>query len=421
MHPVAASLPQKLASLTGMDQLRQVVLTVCPNALWDQRPKGDWLVVPPSKASLPQGTKGRNLLTIRPGKKTFGMVILSKSSGCRRGFPRFNSDKVESYEKWLREVLRDIAPGDETTTKPTASRKVTARSQNITSNASRPVRIVPMAPDDSNACSIEEQQNDYFLGALRGKLKGTYYCRSVLIAEPGTPVLFQYRNHVIAFARFVRAETLDKPNKHGYPKIMVFDPASIRVFKPVTADAMRSIWPGEFKKFTHTKPELSHGGLDAFWTHVGVTVEDTHAPAASNPKAAGGWIGSTMTYIKTGSGPTEVSADHNRMQEKLRDQLWEEYGARHVFTEQNRVDIRVTTADEDILFEIKPDESPLSVIRQALGQLLEYAFLHYKPTSGRKLRLVVVGRSPLGKTEKSYLDHLKKTFALPLAYRVVEI
>lgn len=115
MHPVAAPTPQELAGLAGIDQLRELVLTVCPNALWDRRPAGDWAVVPPSKASLPQGTAGRNLLTIRLRKKTFCMVILSKSSGCRSGFPPFDSEKMESYEKWLRELLRDIAPSDAAT------------------------------------------------------------------------------------------------------------------------------------------------------------------------------------------------------------------------------------------------------------------------------------------------------------------
>lgn len=115
MDPVAASLPQELAGLAGMDQLQQIVLTVCPNSLWDQRPAGDWAVVPPSKASLPQGTAGRNLLTVRPGKKSFGIVILNKGGDRELSFKRFDPSKVESYEKRLRDVLRENAPSDEAT------------------------------------------------------------------------------------------------------------------------------------------------------------------------------------------------------------------------------------------------------------------------------------------------------------------
>ena len=149
---------------------------------------------------------------------------------------------------------------------------------------------------------------------------------------------------------------------------MLFEPASIRVFNPVTADEMRSIWPGEFKKFTHTKPALSPKQLDMFFDHVRPSLRFPGFVEKAAKETSGGWIGPTESYIKSGSAPTEVSADHNKMQTKLRDELVKEYGAANVKTEQGRVDIRVTTPDEDILFEVKPDESPLSVIRQALGQ-----------------------------------------------------
>ncbi len=283
------------------------------------------------------------------------------------------------------------------------------------------VRLVPMAADKSDDCSIQEQQENYFLGELSGELCGIYYCRSVVIAEPGTPVLFQYKNHVIAFARFLRAETLPKPIIDGYPKIMVFEPASIRVFAPVTADEMRSIWPGEFKKFNQTKPGLSSKKLDLFFNHVRPSLRLPGFVEKAATETSGGWIGPTEGYVKSGSALVAVSADHNKMQTKLRDELVKEYGAANVKTEQGHVDIRVTTPEEDILFEVKPDESPLSVIRQALGQLLEYAYRHHKPKSGRRLFLVIVGRNPLGEKEKSYMDHLTKSYALPLAYRVVPI
>lgn len=420
MHPVSARIPEPLAALEGIAQLREAVLSICVNAVWDHRPKGDWVVVPPSKARLPQGTKGRNLLTIRPRKNTFGLVILNKGSELEKRFPRYDQAKIESYKRRLREVIRNIAPGDENTAALYAPKK-TATHQSVSKpQTDLPVRIVPMSPGDSDDCSIEEQQNGYFLGDLPGKLKGTYYCRSTLVAEPATPVLFQYRNHVIAFARFLRAETLPKPNKDGYPKIMLFEPASIRVFTPVTADEMRSIWPGEFKKFTHTKPALSPEQLDAFLALVESTTRMPRLVEKSRIESAGGWIGPTKSYIKSGSASAEVSADHNKMQTKLRDELVKKHGSANVKTEQDRVDIRVTTPDEDILFEVKPDESPLSVIRQALGQLLEYAY-HPSRSSKRPIRLVIVGRNAPNKTERAYLKTLHSNFGLPVEYRTVSI
>ncbi len=70
--------------------------------------------------------------------------------------------------------------------------------------------------------------------------------------------------------------------------------------------------------------------------------------------------------------------------------------------------------------EIKTDLDPRAVIRQALGQILEYAYhpLRYGP---RPDRLVIVGRSPLRPEDEAYLALLRKEFRIPLTYRVIEI
>lgn len=108
------------------------------------------------------------------------------------------------------------------------------------------------------------------------------------------------------------------------------------------------------------------------------------------------------------------------MQRKLVNQLSAQYGSANVITEQDHVDVRVTTPDEEILFEIKSDESPAAVIRQAIGQLLEYAYLSPK-NSTRRLSLVIVGRKPLNAKERAYVERLKSDFGLPLSYLVVEV
>ena len=55
------------------------------------------------------------------------------------------------------------------------------------------------------------------------------------------------------------------------------------------------------------------------------------------------------------------------------------------------VDVRVQTGTEIVLYEIKCDQQPRSVIRHALGSILEYA---YHPVRNHQLpvRLCIVGR-----------------------------
>jgi hypothetical protein len=84
------------------------------------------------------------------------------------------------------------------------------------------------------------------------------------------------------------------------------------------------------------------------------------------------------------------------------------------------IDLIVDARNELHLYEIKCDLSPRTVIRQALGQLLEYA---YHPPSAHRLpvRMIIVGRCELGDDERTYLDHLKVAFRLPLEYKVLSL
>ena len=108
------------------------------------------------------------------------------------------------------------------------------------------------------------------------------------------------------------------------------------------------------------------------------------------------------------------------MQAKLFSELQEQYGREHVWLETDFVDARVESKKELIYFEIKTDLDPRAVIRQALGQILEYAY-HPARIGRRPDSLVIVGRSALGSEDEAYLKSLCGTFCLPLSYRVVTI
>jgi hypothetical protein len=124
--------------------------------------------------------------------------------------------------------------------------------------------------------------------------------------------------------------------------------------------------------------------------------------------------------FRRGTKPVNYTPEHDKMQAKLMAELQAEYGREHVWREMDFVDVRVETDRELIYFEIKTDLDPRAVLRQAIGQILEYAY-HPARTGRRPDRLVVVGRTTLGPEDEAYLSMLCERFKLPLGYRVVGI
>ncbi|MDI1247850.1 MAG: hypothetical protein PSV13_03110 [Lacunisphaera sp.] len=124
--------------------------------------------------------------------------------------------------------------------------------------------------------------------------------------------------------------------------------------------------------------------------------------------------------FRRGTNPIEYTPEHGKMQAKLMAELQQEYGKECVCREEDFVDVRVETEKELIYFEIKTDLDPRAVIRQALGQILEYAY-HPARAGRRPDSLVIVGRLILGEQDKAYLASLRERFSLPISYRVVTV
>ena len=128
----------------------------------------------------------------------------------------------------------------------------------------------------------------------------------------------------------------------------------------------------------------------------------------------------THSHFRGGTAGTEVSPEHAKMQAKLMKVLKAEFPGACIEREWNYIDVVVETNSELHLYEIKSDLSPRTVMRNAIGQLLEYAY--YFPDRGdRSMHLVIVGRNPLSADGEDYLHHLQSQFALPLTYRVVSL
>ncbi|WP_162577858.1 hypothetical protein [Variovorax sp. PBS-H4] len=126
------------------------------------------------------------------------------------------------------------------------------------------------------------------------------------------------------------------------------------------------------------------------------------------------------SFIRKGSAAREVSPEHAKMQAQLMWELQNENPDARVVREQDYIDVLVETGESIFLYEIKSDLSPRSVLRQAIGQLLEYS--HRMPNPDRKtVTLIAVGRSPLSEGASDFLQNLQQARGLPLAYRVVKI
>jgi len=85
-----------------------------------------------------------------------------------------------------------------------------------------------------------------------------------------------------------------------------------------------------------------------------------------------------------------------------------------VYPEKDRVDIQLVSSDGVATFiEIKPAPSAKVAIRQALGQLLEYA--HY-PHQNKARHMVIVNDIPPLDDDILYLAHIATIYGIPIFY-----
>lgn len=126
----------------------------------------------------------------------------------------------------------------------------------------------------------------------------------------------------------------------------------------------------------------------------------------------------TTTANRTG-GMFQVSLHHGTLQKALKRELQRE-GA--IVSTENRdgrggfIDLVACRGGEYEFYEIKTDSSARLAIRNAIGQLLEYA---YWPAPAKPKRLFVVSDQELDAEADSYLRTLEKETGLSIGYRQV--
>lgn len=132
----------------------------------------------------------------------------------------------------------------------------------------------------------------------------------------------------------------------------------------------------------------------------------------------GGHEPKTAAYFRSGTEPSWVTPEHGAMQERLRQELRTEFPDATVRCEVGGVDVLLETNQVRVLFEVKSELCPRRVIREALGQIMEYAY-YRPPGDDRDVRLVIVGRSAASDDDLKYLALLKEKFGIPVEYRRV--
>jgi len=144
-------------------------------------------------------------------------------------------------------------------------------------------------------------------------------------------------------------------------------------------------------------------------------------PGVTRTKSRQGtWrLKSTNSWLTQPSPGKEIDPFHNRMQNELFQLLTKRFGEQSVVMEENFVDIKVTRPDRTILLEIKTDPTPRNAIRQALGQLMDYALFDREQLPS-KLELVIVAPNKIKREEELYLQRLMKNFNIPISYRNFE-
>jgi hypothetical protein len=158
-------------------------------------------------------------------------------------------------------------------------------------------------------------------------------------------------------------------------------------------------------------------GAPAPWLGIpGQPQDDTLQVDKGREIAGGRWI---TASIKERS--LNIFLRHAEIQRRLKDVLIQE-GCKKVLCEvpigSRFVDLVAWRGDAIWMFEIKTGLTVRSCLREALGQLLEYALW---PGATRPKRLVVVGTPTMDKKASQYITELNRAFPVPVSYRQVAL
>jgi hypothetical protein len=246
------------------------------------------------------------------------------------------------------------------------------------------------------------------------------------MSKPWQELSTSLRKKVALFNEFIAAHAFDFRDMrmwHDLKNVRIGDhetPAPIPWERTVRKDVF--IFLGKRQDRQNLDYELILSTLDRLlplYRFVEGAVLPKAKPFAFTPLP---WVDKVGATIATqAQKEIDVSLRHNEMQKQLYGILAAAFGEQNVAHEHPcgeaaRIDLVVKDQDQYCFYEIKTCQSPRECIRDAVGQLLEYAFWPGAPDVSR---LIVAGPVPLDEEARAYLRCLKERFSLPLEYEHV--
>lgn len=152
-------------------------------------------------------------------------------------------------------------------------------------------------------------------------------------------------------------------------------------------------------------------------------VDQLRARSMSTERPPGHHPRPHWAFAELPPGQRSIELRHNAVQTALFSQLAAEYGPSNVWTEYptgtgGYADALVRRKDGGRqLYEIKIAASASAVVRQAMGQLLEYG---YRRGGLEPKELFIVGEHPLDESTRAFLDRLRIDFNLEIDYLHIE-
>jgi hypothetical protein len=122
-----------------------------------------------------------------------------------------------------------------------------------------------------------------------------------------------------------------------------------------------------------------------------------------------------LTVAYRGHSGGKYDKIHNDLQAELLTQLEEQFGKGNVICEKDNVDLTIQTKRRHIIIEVKSDPVARIAIRQALGQILEYALFNRK-ASGRLPELFIIAPGDPTVEIAQYLQRLRTEYNLHVDY-----
>lgn len=194
----------------------------------------------------------------------------------------------------------------------------------------------------------------------------------------------------------IPAHKITRSSSAGIANV-IFRPEAVRVLDPPEPFDNQRLFSERYNRYRAYRVDGERGKLPRRSPSRGRRAADSPKPTASRRRNA--------------IPPTLQDPKHDRLQNAVQTCLTREFG--EVKAEENWVDLSAKFGGTSWLFEVKAASSVKRCIREAMGQLLEYA--HY-PDVRDSPTLVVVGDALANRNDKAFVRLLRKRYQLKLFY-----